>query len=176
MLKNIKQIIKKNHIIYLILLNIRNYYYKKIKTPKFNIRHKNKFYNNIESNLKYLFPTTENNFINFAAKRKEYSTIIQNKETQIETISKLLMNAGSDIAEEYASSMMEFNNDFFGFYKILFNFINKSKQTIIIKNKKFLVNFNLWNEEYVDFFIEYTLPSLQLDKVVYRKNIALCFF
>jgi len=149
----------------------------KIKTLEADIKSKQSNENQktqLNKEMKYLFPSSEVDFKNFATDAQNYSTIIHHHENMISSIKNFLKNENIDKTINYIETLNSFYKNFSKFYlnlfsldKLLINDLNNK----ISKDTNTILSFSIWGESYAEKFCLLALGSIKKDLIeTYQKH------
>ncbi|MBD1173017.1 hypothetical protein IDG88_00370 [Pelagibacterales bacterium SAG-MED03] len=131
--------------------------------------------------MKYLFPSSEVDFKNFATEIQNYSTIIHHHENMVNSIKSYLKNENIEKTINYIETLGSFYKNFSEFYlhllsldKILINDLKK----FISKGTNTLLSLSIWGEDYARKFCLLTLKSVKddLNEINNNYNVQMIIF
>ena len=149
----------------------------KIKTLEADIKSKQSNENQktqLNKEMKYLFPSSEVDFKNFATDAQNYSTIIHHHENMISSIKNFLKNENIDKTINYIETLNSFYKNFSEFFlnlltldKLLINDLDNK----ISKDTNTILSFSIWGESYAEKFCLLALGSIKKDLIeTYQKH------
>ena len=129
---------------------------------------------NLNEEMKYLFPSSEVDFKNFATDTQNYSTIIHHHENMVTTVKSLLKNESIDSTIHFLETIKSFYKKFPEFYlkllsldKLLMNELNNK----ISKDTDTILSFSIWGASYAEKFCLLALNSIKKDLIeTYQKH------
>ena len=123
--------------------------------------------------MKYLFPSSEIEFKNFANDTQNYSTIIHHHENMVNSIKSFLKNENIDKTIDYIQTLNSFYKNFSEFYlnllsldKLIMNDLNSK----IPKSTNTLLSSSIWGRDYAEKFCLLALSSVKEDLVETHKK------
>ena len=128
----------------------------------------------LNEEMKYLFPSSEVDFKNFATDTQNYSTIIYHHENMVNTVKSLLKNESIDGTIHFLETIKSFYKNFPEFYlkllsldKLLMNELNNK----ISKDTNTILAFSIWGVSYAEKFCLLALDSIKKDLIeTYQKH------
>ena len=134
----------------------------------------------LNAEMKYLFPSSEIEFKNFANDTQNYSTIIHHHENMVNSIKSFLKNENIDKTIDYIQTLNSFYKNFSEFYlnllsldKLIMNDLNSK----IPKSTNTLLSSSIWGRDYAEKFCLLALSSVKEDLVeTHKKYKAKCFY
>ena len=149
----------------------------KIKTLEADIKSKQSNENQktqLNKEMKYLFPSSEVDFKNFATDAQNYSTIIHHHENMVNSIKNFLKNENIDKTINYIETLNSFYKNLSEFFlillsldKLLINDLNNK----ISKDTNTILSLSIWGESYAEKFCLLALDSIKKDLIeTYQKH------
>jgi len=124
--------------------------------------------------MKYLFPSSEVDFKNFATDTQNYSTIIHHHENMVNTVKSLLKNENIDSTTHFLETIESFYKNFPEFYLKLLSLdklLMKELNNKIPKDTNTILSFSIWGVSYAEKFCLLALDSIKKDLIeTYKKH------